>query len=159
MSDALHRQRYLTIVRKTTQTLHHLARNLTTEQARALRDGTDGWTILDIFCHLRDFDAIFYQRALQIRDSETPTLQAYDHEQMVVERAYHAQDLPSVLAELQASRAQYLAFFEALNDDQWQRAGMHPERGRFTLTDALAQVATHDCDHLEQIARVLASGR
>lgn len=157
MSDALHRQRYLSIVRKTTQTLQHLAHKLTSEEARTLRDGTDGWTILEIFCHLRDFDAIFYQRAVQIRDTDYPALQAYDHEQMAIERAYNAQDLHAVLADLQASRARYIAFFESLNDDQWERAGVHPERGHFTLTDALAQVATHDSDHIEQIARVLAS--
>lgn len=156
MSEAQHRERYLKIVGKTTQTLGNIMRHVSPAQASTLRDGADGWTILEVLCHLRDFDQIFYDRAVQIRDTDEPALQPRDHEQMVMDGNYNAQDLADVLATLQASRQRYLAFFEGLAEDQWQRAGIHPERGRFTLADALAQVATHDSDHIEQLTRILA---
>ena len=156
MSEALHRERYLKIIGKTTQTLHNVMRNVSPAQARALRDGASGWTALEVLCHLADFDEIFYDRAVQIRDTDEPALQPRDHEQMVIDGNYNAQELDTVLAQLQTSRKRYIAFFEALTEDQWQRAGIHPERGRFTLTDALAQVATHDNDHIEQLTRILA---
>jgi hypothetical protein len=54
------------------------------------------------------------------------------------------------------SRARFVALFEDLTAEQWNRAGIHPERGHFTLLDALIQVGTHDVTHLEQITRIIA---
>lgn len=39
-----------------------------------------------------------------------------------------------------------------------ERAGIHPKRGHFTMTDAVIQVGHHDCMHLEQITRILTAG-
>jgi len=58
---------------------------------------------------------------------------------------------------LRASRARFIAFFQSLSGEQWARAGIHPEKGDFTMTDALMQVSSHDLVHLEQIARILAA--
>jgi hypothetical protein len=49
-----------------------------------------------------------------------------------------------------------VVLFESLTEEQWSRAGIHPERGHFTLLDSLIQVGTHDVTHLEQITRLLA---
>ena len=49
----------------------------------------------------------------------------------------------------------YIDTFKALTPEQWERTGIHPERGLFTMTDAALQVVSHDCDHTEQITRIL----
>ena len=59
-------------------------------------------------------------------------------------------------ARLVESRAQFVSLFENLSVEQWERAGVHPERGHFTLLDALVQVASHDTTHIEQITRIIA---
>lgn len=153
--DAI-RTRLITTMRKSVATYGHVLAHLTQAQAATLRDGADGWTVLEVLCHLRDFDVIFYNRAVMMVEQESPALPAYDHEAMVVEGHYNTQDVRGVYADLAASRARLADFFAALTAEQWERAGVHPERGHFTLTDAALQVVTHDADHLEQITRLLA---
>ncbi len=152
------RQRQIAMMRLTCDTLGHVIGGLSAEQARELRDGVDGWSIVEILCHLRDFDEIFYQRALLMLNEEQPQLPAYDHEAMAIERGYQRQDLKAAYQELRRSRQRFIDFFAALSPRQWQRGGHHPERDSFTMTDAALQVGMHDLDHLEQITRVLASG-
>lgn len=152
------RTRLVTAMRKSAATLAHVLANVRQEQAVTLRDGADGWTVLEVACHLRDFDEIFYGRAVMIVEQEYPTLPAYDHEALVVERRYNEQSLAAVVEGFTESRRVFADFFAALTPDQWERAGLHAERGRFTLTDAALQVPTHDLDHLEQITRILRQG-
>lgn len=150
------RERQIGAMRLGCEILGHILRNVSVDDARGLRDGTDGWSILEIVCHLRDFDEIFHRRAIMMLKQDHPQLPAFDHEAMAIERAYQAESLAEAYGALQASRARFIAFFEALTPAQWARGGDHPERDSFSMTDALMQVNAHDLDHLEQITRVLA---
>lgn len=149
-------ERHIGAMRLSGEVLRHLMQNLDDEEARASRDGPDGWSIIEIMCHLRDFDAIFRSRAQMMLKQDDPTLPAYDHEAMALESAYQQEPLDRVCEQFTASRRQTIALFRALTPQQWQRAGAHPERDSFTMTDAVMQVGLHDLDHLEQITRVLA---
>lgn len=149
------RERQLGMMRLTCDTIGHIIQDVSADQARTLRDGADGWSIIEILCHLRDFDEIFYQRALMMLDQDHPLLPGYDHEAMAIERAYQREDLQDTYRILRSSRQRFIQFFESLAPQQWERSGIHPERGSFTMTDAAMQVGLHDLDHLEQITRVL----
>ena len=150
-------ERHVGAMRSSGEILNHIARGLGEDLAHDLRDGADGWSIVEIYCHLRDFDAIFRSRAQMMLSDDCPRLPAYDHEAMALDKAYQQEQLAAVREQLQASRRATIAFFAALTPEQWQRAGVHPERDSFTMTDAVMQVGLHDLDHLEQITRVLAS--
>lgn len=152
---ALVRQRHINLMQLTLDTLGHVLSAVTQAQATTLRDGPDGWTVVEVMCHLRDYDHIFLERAIMMRDGDFPLLPIYDHEAMVTERNYNSNDLPTVYAALQESRPRFIAFFQALTPEQWEKAGTHPERGYFSLTDAAIQVGIHDVTHLEQITRIL----
>ncbi len=151
-------ERQISSMRLTCEILGHILRNVTADDARALRDGPDGWSIIEIVCHLRDFDEIFHRRARMMLELEHPQLPAYDHEALAIERNYQNESLDDAYGALMASRTRFLAFFEALTPAQWKRGGSHPERDSFSMTDALMQVSAHDLDHLEQITRVLRGG-
>jgi hypothetical protein len=153
----LHR-RHIQLMRNTLDILTHVLAPVSQETATTLRDrrdGPKGWSVVEVICHLRDFDNIFRMRGEMICDQEYPNLPYYDHEVLAVERAYNNQQLSQVMAELTQSRLATIAFFEHLDDAAWERAGIHPERGHFTMTDAVVQVGTHDAIHLEQITRIL----
>lgn len=149
------RERQIGAMRLTCEILGHILRHVSAEQARALRDGPDGWSILEIVCHLRDFDEIFHSRARMMLEQDHPQLPAYDHEAMALERDYQGQSLEEAYGALIASRADFARFFASLTPEQWARGGVHPERDSFSMTDALMQVSAHDLDHLEQITRIL----
>jgi len=150
------RRRHIVAMRLSCDILGHLLENISDERARALRDGPEGWSIVEIVCHLRDFDEIFYQRALMMQAQPQPQLPAYDHEALAIERVDQQETLAAAYGALKTSRQRFIAFFKGLSPEQWQRGGLHPERDSFTMTDALMQVGLHDLDHLEQITRVLA---
>ena len=150
------RERHLGAMRASCDILGHILQGMPNERARALRDGPDGWSILEIVCHLRDFDEIFYNRVQMMQAQERPQLPAYDHEAMAIDGAYQQEDLAEAYSALRASRARFIACLADLTPAQWERDGVHPERDSFTMTDALMQVGLHDLDHLEQITRVLA---
>lgn len=150
------RERQISAMRLGCEILGHILQNVSADEARSLRDGPDGWSIIEIVCHLRDFDEIFHKRAIMMLEQDHPQLPAFDHEAMAIERDYQADSLADAYGSLKASRANFAAFFEALTPAQWARGGVHPERDSFSMTDALMQVSAHDLDHLEQITRVLA---
>jgi hypothetical protein len=152
------RRRVLQFMQQTHDTLCHVLAHVSQESASTLRDNRDGdkgWTVLEVLCHLRDFDNFFRQRAMLIRDQEYPALSTYDHEKLAKESNYNGQELAKVIKEFSDSRRQTVAFFEQVEGELWERAGIHPERGHFTLLDAALQIGLHDTIHIEQITRIL----
>ena len=139
----------------TARTLGHLLAPVSQEQAMTLRDGADGWTIVEVVCHLRDFDGFFRGRAELMLAEETPLLPAYDHEAIAIERNYNADRLTDAYDALLRSRAATQTLFAGLTEEQWERGGIHPEVGPFSLTDAAFQVSLHDQTHTEQILKIL----
>jgi hypothetical protein len=152
------RKRHIWLMKTTVITIGHVIHALTQQDATQLRDGEHGWTILEVICHLRDFDGFFRHRATMMLEQDNPNLPAYDHEKLAVERHYNGGNLQQAYAELLASRQMTTDFFKQLTAEQWERAGIHPERGHFTMLDAAIQVGLHDIDHLEQITRILREG-
>lgn len=150
------RRRHIKLMSKTVDTLGNVLKYVTPAHATVPTDGPGGWSVLEVLCHLRDYDEIFHQRAVRILEEPYPTLTAYDQNALVKERNYKTQNITQVYVDLVKSRRAFTEFFEGLSDDQWDRAGLHPENGHWTLTDCLMQVGHHDSDHLEQITRILA---
>ena len=149
------RQRHINLMTTTADIVGHILKNVSAEQAQTLRDGPEGWTILEILCHLRDFDTIFRERAQMMLEGNHPALPAYDHETMAIDNVYNDEDFAYAYDAFRFSRSQTRDLFEALTDEQWSLSGIHPERGEFSLTDALLQVSHHDITHIEQISRLL----
>ncbi len=149
------RKAHIALMSNSLKILNTLVSDISQKDATTYRDSGDGWTVLEVLCHLRDYDEIFYQRANQILNEDNPTFVPRDHEALVIENAYNSQNLQSVLAELNTTRARFIAFFESLTPEQWDRNGFHPEYGEFPMTRSAMQVGTHDVNHIEQITRIL----
>ena len=158
-------QRHIQLMRHSCDILGHVLSGVSQDLATTVRDsahdkrGDDGWTVLEVVCHLRDYDDIFYHRVQMMLTQTHPDLPAYDHEALVIERDYNSQILIDVYADLCQSRQRFIDCFNQLNEADWARTGTHPERGHFTMTDALVQVGTHEVNHIEQITRILATER
>jgi uncharacterized damage-inducible protein DinB len=152
------RARHIKLMQDTCITLGAMLADLSQEDATNWRDQNDapnGWTALEVLCHLADYNDIFFERARQMLDQDNPTLEPRNHEQLLIENRYNDQNLKAVYARLADSRQKFIEFFEALDEAQWSRSGIHPENGPVTLYDALTQVGTHEANHLAQISRIL----
>lgn len=148
-------KRHINLMDKTADAIGHILKNVTETQATTLRDGPEGWTILEILCHLRDFDIIFRNRAQMMLTQDNPDLPAYDHEAMAIDKAYNDENFAYAYEEFRQSRQETATLFRDLTPDQWENTGTHPERGAFSMTDAVIQVSHHDITHIEQMTRML----
>lgn len=147
--------RTLRTLKKNAALLTALIKNVTQDQAMTMRDGEDGWSVLFVLCHLRDYERIFHERIRVIREYDNPILPGMLNEQLARENDYANQDFDRIHDQLSALRKDTLRQLDEVSDDEWKRIGTHPEFGEGSLLEVCANAVMHDIDHLEQIARCL----
>jgi len=147
--------RFIADAQRTPVILNAFIGDLSSERAMEAKDGPDGWSVVEVVCHLRDFEGYFRGRVELMLAQETPALPRYDHEALAIERDYQHQNLKEVFTDLLSKRIAFLELFESLTPEQFSRTGMHPESGSISVFDALVQLIHHDLTHLDQIARCL----
>jgi hypothetical protein len=131
------------------------------------------WSATEIVCHLRDVEGLFQVRFHTIVALEEPTIlvvgatrtdlapwrlgesHPLDPDRWAEERQYERSDARAALRAFQRRRGEVLRLLNSLSDAEWQRGGIHPTRGRRTLTQWVASLAGHDDNHLGQLGRAL----
>ncbi len=68
---------------------------------------------------------------------------------------YPSQDPADSLQLFTLLRRANLVMFSRLTPEQWQRYGIHAERGEMSVRDLALQIAGHDVNHLRQIRAIL----
>ena len=132
-----------------------LLHDCTQEQAQAARGGDEGWSVVEIICHLRDNEECVLERTGLMRDEADPFIAAYDQEQWARERNYAADNLREALAAFVRLRTSHIAELAALTPAEWERTGQHQERGRITISNQTLRVVCHDTIHAAQLSRQL----
>lgn len=152
-------ERFILGMKKTPIILDEILKDVTQETAIQARDGADGWSIVEVMCHLRDYEEIFVARVRAMLVEENPTFPNYNQEQLAIERSYQTQDLRTAQAAHFAARTEFLSILENLPLADWQRAGTHPVTGRITIMEQAMQAALHDVTHIEQMVHTLTAFR
>lgn len=60
-------------------------------------------------------------------------------------------NLREVVRDWRATRKEVLAVLKKVKGEQWQRIGLHPKRGEFTIGGQADIHVKHDANHLNQI--------
>ena len=128
----------------------------TAEQARAARGGDEGWSVVEVMCHLRDAEERALERTRAMRDADDPPLASYDQEAWARERNYAGADLSTALAAFVYLRTQHVDELAALPTAAWERTGRHEEQGQITISGHIQHMVSHDSINAAQIARQLA---
>ena len=116
-----------------------------------------GWGVVEILPHLRDWEAIYFERAMAIVQEENPRLMAQDDSLWSIERDYRSQDPIETMAELSEMRERLVALLSDLPPDSWGRTGEHSSYGRITLHWLMNQLCDHDREHLDQALNAVVS--
>jgi hypothetical protein len=82
-------------------------------------------------------------------------LDSFDQDLWARLGAYASRPAQESLALFRLLRGANLQFLEALAPEQWERFGMHTERGRITVRELATHMAGHDANHVEQVRRIL----
>ena len=148
-------QDLLDALRATPEVLEGLLAGYTQEQASAARGGDEGWSVVEVICHLRDAEERALERERLMSHTENPLIAAYDQDRWAEERNYAATDLLDALAAFNNFRQQHIADLAQLSPQEWERTGQHEEQGNITIRDHTLHIASHDAIHAAQIARQL----
>ena len=128
---------------------------VTQEQAQAARGGDEGWSVVEVVCHLRDAEERSLERMRAMRDEDNPLIAGYDQEAWARDRNYAEDNLRDALAAFLRLREEHIAELSALSPDEWNRPGRHEEHGDISITGHTLHMVAHDLMHSAQIARQL----
>ena len=109
------------------------------------------WSMLEILCHLRDVEQLFVERYGKIANHDRPALRLIDQDALAAKLRYNEDDPAVVLREFQAFRAETVALLSALAQQSWERVGLHPKRGEFSIGANAVMHVAHDANHLERL--------
>lgn len=145
-------------LQKSAQILALVMAGVTQEQAQRIKDGDGGWSVLEIVCHLRDYQDIFAERIRRMLEEERPQFRLYDEKArlaLVIENDYANQDLRAVFDSYRAKRRWLIERLASASENQWRREGSFAVDDVVDVEMAVVHTLLHDADHTEQIARIL----
>jgi hypothetical protein len=148
-------EKALRTLRKNPLILDAILRDVTQKRAASATDGPDGWSVLEVMCHLLDFEEIFFTRARRILNETKPHFQAVDQLELVRLHDYKHQDLRDRFERYVELRRQLIALIEHSTDAQWSRRGVYADSTVVTLLELAINIGLHDVNHIEQIVRAL----
>lgn len=90
-------------------TLTALLTGVTQAKALAATGGDEGWSVVEVLCHLRDAEEIAAQRAALMRDHDNPDIAPYNQEQLTADRNDAREDMHAALFAFLRFRRQHIA--------------------------------------------------
>ena len=118
------------------------------------RPAPDKWSVAEVLAHLSEAEVVSTWRYRQMLEHDGCTLPGYGQELWADLGAYGTRDLQESLDQFRLLRDANLRMFSRLTPEQWQRHGVHAERGPMTVHDLAVQIAGHDINHVAQIRAI-----
>ncbi len=113
------------------------------------------WSVRAILAHLAEDELVGSWRYRQMIDHSGATLPGFDQDEWARLGDYDSWTPRAALEMFRLLREANLRMFARLTPEEWQRHGMHAERGRITVEDLSRHMAAHDVNHIEQVRRLL----
>jgi hypothetical protein len=140
----------LSKLQETPRALASLLRGVPHEVLRR-KPAPEKWSMLEIACHLRDVEQLFLERHAKMANHDRPALRMINQDELAVALKYNEDDPGAAMREFRALRTQTTALLSALAHQSWQRIGLHPKRGEFSIAAQAEIHVNHDANHLNQI--------
>jgi len=112
------------------------------------------WSIMQVIHHLAETELVYRYRMRMILAQPAPEIQGYDQDMWATELKYNERDLDEALEIIRVLRSANLKMLRGLSEAQWERYGMHSERGPESIRKIMQMIAAHDLLHLNQIKRI-----
>lgn len=124
------------------------------ERDALVPEGPGKWCVMQVLHHLVDTEIVTGYRVRLIVAQEEPKIQAYDQDAWANRLRYDEGEIPQLLQEHRVLRGRNLRLAHSLLPHEWDRCGIHEERGRESVDRLVRLVAGHDLVHLNQIERI-----
>ncbi|HET6178821.1 MAG TPA: DinB family protein [Candidatus Sulfotelmatobacter sp.] len=113
------------------------------------------WSVTEILAHLAEDELSSTWRYRQMLEHDGLQLQGFDQDLWANHGDYASWQPADALAMFRLLREANLRMFARLTPEQWQRHGVHRERGKITVQELCRHMAAHDINHIEQVRRIL----
>jgi uncharacterized damage-inducible protein DinB len=113
------------------------------------------WSVRAILAHMAEDELVSSWRYRQMIEHDSSVMLGFDQDEWARLGAYETWTTEAALEMFRLLREANLRMFDHLTADEWQRGGIHAERGRITVADLARHMAGHDANHVAQIRRLL----
>ena len=120
----------------------------------ARRPAPGKWSIQELAAHLADDEIVGGYRIRMILSSPGTPIQAFDQDTWSRTGKYNRTDAHASLEIFRVLRQANIALLRSLTPEEWNRFGVHAERGVETIRDIAMYYAGHDINHFEQIEAI-----
>lgn len=118
--------------------------------------GQDGGNaVVEVLCHLLDWEEITGERVWRILHEESPGLEGFDDSLWSIEHDYMARNGVEAMDAFMLSRSKLVETLEGLGDADWQRTAELEGDGTITLEWLIEKVADHDEKHIMELNEAL----
>ncbi len=143
---------------ETADTLARLTEGVA-EEALTRQQAPGKWSAREILAHLAEAEIVIAWRYRQMVEQSGAGLAAYDQNEWARLGDYRAADPKESLELFRVLRKKNLQMLARLTPEEWQRFGVHSERGKMTVEDLVRQVAGHDLNHIEQLREIVGKAK
>jgi hypothetical protein len=109
------------------------------------------WSPAEILAHLRASDDILASRVYMILARDDPPMPSFDDRRWAEVAGYSHADVRTSLEAFRLRRAELVAMLRSAAPGDWERTGVHEERGPITLFDIIGHIVEHEEEHCVQI--------
>jgi hypothetical protein len=135
-----------------------LLRRLIVRKSPALlarRPQPEKWSVREILSHLADDELVLGYRLRMVLANPGCAIEGFDQAQWAKVLRYSSIEPARSVARFREIRQWNLDLMSRLSPEEWQRYGVHAERGRETPRDMALLYAGHDLNHAAQIRRIV----
>ena len=125
------------------------------ETKLSLKSAPSKWSVTEILAHMAEDELSSTWRYRQILEHDSPEMLGFDQEMWARLGDYASWKAPEALEMFRLLREANLRMFARLTPEQWQRYGVHAERGKLTVQELCRHMAAHDVNHIDQVRRIL----
>jgi hypothetical protein len=144
----------IAVQRETPQVLAKLIDGIPKDKLRA-RPIADKWAVGELLAHFAEAEMGAFWRYRQMIEHNGSQLLSYDQELWSRLGDYASVDPNDSLQLFTLLRKANVEMFGRLKPEEWQRHGLHTERGEMSVRDLATQIAGHDLNHLQQVKAIL----
>ncbi|MFO0904496.1 MAG: DinB family protein [Pirellulales bacterium] len=106
------------------------------------------WSVLEVVCHLADFEPIYADRIKRVLAEPAAQLISGDPDLFAARLAYHDRDLEEELRLIELTRSQVVRILRTASPADFARTGVHSADGPLSLETLLRRVTGHIPHHL-----------
>ena len=121
------------------------------EHTLSHRPAPTKWSVREVVAHLADDELVGAYRIRLILSAPGTEIQAFDQDAWAETGRYGTTVVSDSLTLFRALREANVSLLRAIRDDEWNRSGIHAERGRESIRDIAAYYAGHDLLHFAQL--------